>query len=146
MSVHVEVLESASMLKAALESVSDRTSAGYVPELGLVIVSEWLGEMDLAKTRRRLQALVVGMAGTIEGLGPNDSITVAWAGAGPRQPRWVVRPRSRSSMSPTSTKPRSRSGRGQPTSRDPLEVARASARRRWSASARTSSNSCASCT
>jgi hypothetical protein len=80
MASHVDLFESASMLKAAVESVSDRATVGHIPGYGLVITAEWMGNMDAAKTRRRLQALLVGVAPTVEGLAPDERIAVSWFG------------------------------------------------------------------
>lgn len=81
MASHIELFESASMLKAAVESVSDRATVGHFPGFGLVIAAEWVGSMDVAKIRRRLQALLVGVAATVEGLPPDERIAVSWVGA-----------------------------------------------------------------
>jgi hypothetical protein len=102
MPFQLDLIESAQMLKAGVDSVSDRTTVGHLPGVGLVVVAEWVGEMDFAKTRRRLEALVVGMAATIEGLGPDELVTVAWLGTpfggSPRQLVVTVKPNDRGAL------------------------------------------------
>lgn len=81
MSSHFEVLDSAKMLKAGVEAVSDRANIGYIPGVGLVVAAEWMGDMDLATIRRRLEALSVGMSATVEGLGHGERVFICWSGA-----------------------------------------------------------------
>jgi hypothetical protein len=102
MPYEIALIESAQMLKAGVESVSDRVTVGHVPGQGLFVVAEWLGDMDFAKTQRRLRALVMGMAPTLEGLDDGEWVTLAWLGTeyskSPRQLVIKMRPSDPNSL------------------------------------------------
>jgi hypothetical protein len=85
--VYAMVIFSA-MLRGALGAMSDDTGLVYVAGRGLVVSGEWVGDLDLPRVVADVRSLVLGLSGTVRGLAPEDTVTVAWLGGPSGGPRW----------------------------------------------------------
>jgi len=85
--IYAMVLSSA-MLRGALGAMSDDTGIAYFAGRGLLVSGECVGDVDLPAVVADVRALVVGLSGTVRGLAPDETVTVAWLGGSSGGPQW----------------------------------------------------------
>lgn len=79
---------SSAMLRGALESISDDTGLAYLAGRGVLLSGEWVGDRDLPQVVADVRDLVLGLSGTVRGLAPDETVTVAWLGGPSGGPHW----------------------------------------------------------
>jgi hypothetical protein len=79
---------SSAMLRGALESISDNTGLAYLAGRGVLLSGEWVGDRDLPQAVADVRDLVLGLSGTLRGLAPDETVTVAWLGGPSGGPHW----------------------------------------------------------
>ena len=72
------VVASSAMLRGALEAMSEQATQAHLAGRGLVLTAEWVGDLDLPRAVDDLRALVIGLSGTVRGLAPGETVTLAW--------------------------------------------------------------------
>lgn len=79
---------SSAMLRGALESISDDTGLAYLAGRGVLLSGERVGDRDLPQVVADVRDLVLGLSGTVRGLAPDETVTVAWLGGPSGGPHW----------------------------------------------------------
>jgi hypothetical protein len=79
---------SSAMLRGALEAISDDTGLAYLAGRGVLLSGEWVGDRELPLVVADVRALVLGLSGTVRGLAPGETVTVAWLGGPSGGPHW----------------------------------------------------------
>jgi len=79
---------SSSMLRGALGAMSDDTGLAYFAGRGLLVSGECVVDIDLPAVVADVRALVLGLSGTVRGLAPDETVTVAWLGGPSGGPHW----------------------------------------------------------